>query len=202
MSSSFTILTVCTGNICRSPLAEQLIAQLSVDVPEIEVSSAGTHAMVGSPMSEQSQEIARSLGIAHPESHVPRALTADVLETADLVLAMARDHRRAIVEQNPRVTRRTFTIREFARLAEAVTDEDLRFDLSETSGDPVDRLRAAVSSVVLARPAVTPPADASEDDVIDPYGRGSDVYELSTHQLIPAVNATVGFLRRSIEIEI
>ncbi len=201
-SSGFTILTVCTGNICRSPLAEQLLALRLAAEPEVTVSSAGTHAMLGAPMEPQSQEIARGLGIAEPATHTPRLLTEEILGSSDLILAMARDHRRAIVELNPRVARRVFTIREFARLAEATTDEDLIFDIAETPGSRIDRLHTAVRAVTAGRALVPPPADPADDDVVDPYRRAPEVFELSTQQLVPAVDATAEFLRRALEVPV
>lgn len=200
MSGDFAILTVCTGNVCRSPLAEQLIAQHLGDCAEITVGSAGTHAMLGEPMSEPSQEIARRLGIGDPGTHVPRMLTAEILDSSGLILAMARDHRRAIVEMNPRVARRVFTIRGFARLAAVTTDDDLLFDIAETSGSPVERLEASVRSVTAGRALVAPPEDPSDDDVVDPYKRGQEMYEFSARQLVPAVESAVAFLRRALEV--
>lgn len=202
MSDTFAILTVCTGNICRSPLAEQLITQRLQDCADITVSSAGTHAMVGAPMEGQSQAIARTLGIVDPSTHAPRLLTEGILDSADLILAMARDHRRAIVETNPRVARRVFTIREFARLAEATADDDLIFDIAETSGTRIERLHAAVRAVTAGRALVAPLEDPSDDDVIDPYRRDQATYDLSTAQIVPAVETTVAFLRRALEVSL
>lgn len=202
MADQFRILTVCTGNVCRSPLAEQLLAQGLSGISEIAVSSAGTHAMVGGQMSEQSQSIARGLGVEAPEGHVPRVMTAEILDSADLIFALARDHRRAIVEESPRASLRVFTLREFARLAEATTDDDLMWEIRETSQEPVERLKAAVRAVTAGRAIVPPPQDRSVDDVVDPFGRSDATYALSTEQIVPAVNTTVTFLRRALEVDL
>ena len=59
--STFTIITVCTGNVCRSPLAEHLL-QLELDgIPSIRVESAGTHALAGQGLDEGSRKIAERL---------------------------------------------------------------------------------------------------------------------------------------------
>lgn len=202
VAEKFRILTVCTGNICRSPLAEQLLARGLSDIDEIVVSSAGTHAMVGGLMTEQSQDIARNLGIAAPEAHEPRLLTEQILDSSDLVLALARDHRKAIVQENPRVSRRVFTLREFARLSDATTDEDLRWELNDTSRSAADRLRAAVRAVTAGRATALPPSELTEDDVVDPYRRSDATYSLSTEQIVPAVNTSLAFLRRALEAEL
>ena len=64
-SDFFTILTVCTGNLCRSPAAERLLA--SKLGPTVKVSSAGTHALVGQPISEPMAALLRDSSL-EPES--------------------------------------------------------------------------------------------------------------------------------------
>lgn len=208
MSGQFTILTVCTGNICRSPLAEQLLALNLSGISEIRVESAGTHALVGAGMPEQSQEIARRFGIAHPERHVSRQVTEDILDNADLIFAMSRQHRRTIVELNPRTSKRVFTIREFARLAQGTSLADLEAEFApgpfgrnlDTSA--IGRLRTAVSAASASRGSVPPPVDPEHDDVIDPYRQSQAIYERSTQELTPAVDATVQYLQLALAIEL
>ncbi|QGU05152.1 arsenate reductase/protein-tyrosine-phosphatase family protein [Corynebacterium comes] len=199
MRNSFSILTVCTGNICRSPLAEQLLVTQLRNIPEITISSAGTRALVGEPMFATTQEIAHSYGAETTEAHRARQVNETLLESSDLILAMTRDHRRAVVELSPRVTRRVFTVREFARLAEVTTDDVLASEIARTGESPVDRLRAAVKAVTLSRNILPLLADRAEEDVIDPYQREKKVHEASAQQLTPAVDAVVSLLRRSVE---
>lgn len=202
MSDRFTILTVCTGNICRSPLAEQLLAVGLGDVPDVQVHSAGTRALAGHSMDAGSKQMAVELGINDTDRHVARQVTAEMLTGTDLILALAREHRRAIVELSPRVSRRVFTLREFARLAEATSDDDLRMEMGAGSMPVAERLRIAAASVVLARGDLPPVADPADDDVIDPFGRGPEIYELSTRQLALAAAETVAFLRRVTELTV
>ena len=200
VAEGFTILTVCTGNICRSPLAERLLANALADLPQVRVSSAGTHAVVGHAMDEAAQLVALRLGVSDPGRHVARQLTAAMLAESDLVLALSRDNRRFIVELNPRVARRVFTLREFGRLASATTDDDLR---AEIAPDPVtltDRLKIAAASVVLARTELSLLTTPEDDDVIDPIGGGPEVLDRSTEQLLPAIAGTVGLFRRVCEL--
>lgn len=202
MSEHFTILTVCTGNICRSPLAEQLLAKAFSDLAEVKVASVGTQAMVGSGMPPHSLTMAHRYGIQDPESHVSRQMTADELASGDLILAMDREHRRLIAEMNPRIATKIFTIREFARLAEATSDGDLAMEFQAVRpASPVERLRTGVVSVALGRGMTPPLEDPEDDDVVDPYGRGLDVYEASAEVLIPAINSTVSVLRRALALE-
>lgn len=187
------ILTVCTGNVCRSPLVEVLLRQVLHGLP-VSVASAGTAALVGDSMTPQNRRIADELGIADAAEHRARQLTRDMLETADLVLALTRDHRRAAVELVPRTAKKAFTLREFARLADA--DENMFF--VEESGDAGAAMRAAITEIAGRRGVVPPPSNVADDDVIDPYRQSDDVYAASREQIVPAVNSTARALRRAV----
>lgn len=187
----FKILTVCTGNICRSPLAEALLRSELSGLP-VEVSSAGTHALVGSPMTDQNIAIAQREGVADLVPHSARQVRAADLEDADLVLALSRSHRREAVEILPGVSRYIFTLREFGRLAEALTAEAPVMRSLEDSGA---RIREAGGFIAQMRGTVPPAAAVEDDDVVDPYRRSNDVYEQSAAQILPAVSAIVGLIR-------
>lgn len=181
--SSFNILTVCTGNICRSPLGESLLRRELSRLPVV-ISSAGTHALVGKPMYESNQEIARELGIGDASEHRAKQLSVDMLEQSDLVLAMDRGHRRQIVEMLPRASRYTFTLREFARLADQVSNEDLALRSGRSA---VELLRDTLELVAQLRGTLPLLDDPLQEDVIDPYGQKQEMFKISAEQLIPAV---------------
>lgn len=199
MQDNFSILVVCTGNVCRSPLAERLLANHLRDIPEITVSSAGTHALVDQPMFNVTRQLASSYGLEDADSHRARQMAETHLESSDLILTMTRDQRRAVVELSPRVVRRTFTLREFARLAEATSDESLAAEICSTGESHADRLTAAVNAVTTSRGSLLPGLDPADDDVIDPYKRELEVHEASVEQLVPAVDAVVSLFTRALE---
>ena len=201
MSDSFRILTVCTGNICRSPLAEQLLKSALRGVEHIEFDSAGTQAMVDNPMPEHSLAIAKNNEISDAELHRGKQLLEVHLDSADLILAMDRGHRRKIVELSPRATRKVFTVREFKRLIDVTTDEYLREEIATSDRTPAGRLRAAVEAARLGRSDLLPLEDPADDDVVDPYGKEKAVYDASAQQLIPVVADVASYLRRALEIE-
>lgn len=186
-----SVLTVCTGNVCRSPLAEGLLRMMLAGLP-VAVRSAGTQALVGEQMTEQNRIIAAEFGVPDADGHRARQLAAEQLREADLVLALTRDHRRAVVEMLPRASRHTFTLREFGRLAEAADVAELEVSAQASIED---RLREAIDLVAQLRGSLPPLDDPAEDDVVDPYRRSDEVYALSAQQIVPAVNTAAMLLR-------
>jgi protein-tyrosine phosphatase len=188
------ILPVCTGNICRSPLAMQLLRR-QLDPREFTLSSAGVAAVVGAPMDPESQQVAERLGVADTREHVAQQLTKELLAESDLVLALTLEHRRQIVELAPAATRYKYTLRELARIVDKLPDEALPGVGSDT--DPRERMRAALA-VVASRRGTLPPTDPANLDVIDPYRRPPRVHERAAAEVVPAVNSIADFLRRSV----
>lgn len=180
------VLAVCTGNICRSPAVERLLAARLAGT-DVQVGSAGTQAVVGNPVSAPMVPLMAAQG-ADAGGFVARQLTADLLREADLVLALTRSHRSAIVELVPAAVRRTFTLRELARLV-AHVDPRVLHDSGETPGA---RLRALPALAAAVRHL----AGAGADDVVDPIGRSDAVYRESYDQLAPAVDTVAAALLR------
>ena len=93
------VLLVCTGNICRSPLAAALLQRAITErgAEGIEVSSAGTGAWDGAPVSEGAYLVGLEQGL-DLSAHRARLLTRDLAERSDLILTMARHHRARVDE--------------------------------------------------------------------------------------------------------
>lgn len=193
---TFRILVVCTGNICRSPLTEQLLrARLRDAFPEhdpnrIEVSSAGTMALEGHAMEPLAVDEARRLGIPDAEEHVARHLTRALVERADLVVAMTREHRSATVRALPRAHHRAFTLIELTRTLEAVAAGRSPVALEPLGDGELDAfLRGAVEAAEVR--GLQPLHERKHLDIPDPYRRAPAVYRRAADAVADHVDRLV-----------
>lgn len=173
MNPPFRILVVCSGNVCRSPLTERLLATRLAEVfgplgDRLVVTSAGTSAMVGSGMDRRAAAVGTALGVP-TDGFRARSLTAADVAEADLVLGATREHRAAAVRLLPSAHRRTFTLLEFARLCRGVDQEALPRELGE-------RCPALVAGAA-SRRGLDRAAAPEDDDVPDPHGGTVRVHE-------------------------
>lgn len=157
------ILFVCTGNVCRSPYAERRLRQLLPDIG-VPVSSAGTEAVVGSGIEPETADLLLSLG-ATTRGFAARAVTPELVDGAELVLTLTRAHRGEVARLEPGAMRRIFALGDFADLCRA-----------SHTWRPLDPERAWLPQVVAEAAAsrgTLAPREATDVDVVDPYGRST-----------------------------
>ncbi|SEP88845.1 protein-tyrosine phosphatase [Arthrobacter sp. OV608] len=176
-------------------MAERLLqAGLNQVLPGgFEVRSAGTRAMVGDPIQPISADIIRTFG-GDPEQFAARQLTPKILRGVDLVLTMTSGHRGEVLQLDASLLKRTFTIREFARMLDVLDQRaEAAGNASEGTDDDGDPLAAnhAFWRGLPARAAavrhLSLPADSAENDIIDPYRRAPEVYRQMEDELAPAI---------------
>jgi len=142
--SAMMILLVCTGNTCRSPMAEglarKMIAErLKCTADELQdrgvlVLSAGIAANLGSAASSEGVEVLKPLGI-DLSGHESQPVTEQLIKHADVIWTMTRSHRQAILDQWPEASSRTFTL-----------SMDNR-DIADPIGGPVEYYRKCAEQI-------------------------------------------------------
>ena len=189
----FRILFVCTGNICRSPIAErltrhELTARLGArGAGQIMVESAGTWGHEGAPMEAHAATVLGEYG-ADPAGFAGRELLDEHVIDADLVLTATLDHRAQVISMGHAAGLRTFTLKEFTRLVRTIDPATLP-DPAQDAGVAA-RARALVRAAAALRGwllASSPEAD----EVDDPYGAPISMFRNCGEEIYDALDPVV-----------
>lgn len=180
LGGTLHLLFVCTGNICRSPMAERLALVFAAErgIRDLTAESAGTRAVISHPMHHEAANVLSALG-GQPADFSARQLTPRLVANSDLILTMMRAHRHSVLELVPRKLNRTFTLREASMLV-----TELGAELVEDLAELRSRLASDTDNGL---------------DVRDPIGHTSDVFTAVGDEIADLLPPIIEVCGRSID---
>ncbi|MGH2706903.1 MAG: hypothetical protein ACRDJK_01225, partial [Actinomycetota bacterium] len=184
------VLFVCTGNICRSPMAAGFARSiLEARCPDLSIRSAGM-LVSGFPPTREVVEVMARRGL-DVGGHRSQRLAVALARQPDLVVGMARSHVREVARQAPWLASHVFTLKELVRLGGETGPRGI--------GESLDHYLERVASR-----RAEPPTKTEEDrtghlvdivhDVADPIGQAIDVYEGCAAEIEDLVVRLAGLL--------
>ena len=185
-AASGHVLVVCTGNICRSPYIERLLAH-ELGGTGITVSSAGTGALVGNPVDPGSVSLLTASGV-NAQDFAARQITTDMVREADLVIGATREHLGPVVQLAPRALRYSFALTDLSDLLDEVSDHDI----DVAAGD--NRV-AKVAAAAISRRGTVNPRRPEESGIVDPFRRDTTVFTRMASQVGDSLPVIVEALR-------
>lgn len=118
----YTIVFVCTGNTCRSPMAQVILRDLLADAAgTFNVLSAGTHASTGAPAAGPAVDVLAQSRL-RLDDHRSRPLSQELVTEADLLLTMTDAQKVYVIDAYPEAAAKTFTLKKFVGLPGDVHD--------------------------------------------------------------------------------
>ncbi len=142
------VLLVCTGNVCRSPMAEYLLRRWLGPDSRWDVRSAGVSTFDGLPASDEAVEALREKGL-DGQTHRSRYLNQELVDAADLIVVMTRSHRRMILDRFPRARERVVLLNEFSHQRRGLDVEDPIGMSQDVYRACRDEMNAAMPDLVL-----------------------------------------------------
>lgn len=129
------ILFVCTGNTCRSSMAEGILKFLLKEnnIENINVSSAGLSAFEGQRANEKAIDVLINKGI-DIKTHRSRQLTEEIIKTSDLILTMTGSHKKLITNTLPEYSHKIYTLKEYALKVNSESTENTNIDIDDPYG--------------------------------------------------------------------
>ncbi|AZN38619.1 low molecular weight protein arginine phosphatase [Paenibacillus albus] len=188
------ILFVCTGNTCRSPMAEALLRTLAEERGlQLDIRSAGVSTIDGLPVSKNAQEALSRRGIQHKGAS--KALETGSIAWSDLILTMTGSHKRQLLQRFPSAVDKTYTLLEFVNTDPEVLERIAELEgilsewhMNQALGQPLSEAkRARLLELERQMPSF---------DIEDPFGGPLGVYEQSAAQIQEALKRLLDRLQQ------
>ncbi len=188
---------VCTGNICRSPFVHMVLADAldRIAPGQFEVASSGTHALAGTPPDNGTRAMVRERGLSLTGYRAAQ-ITPMRLEQADVILVMDKDQRQHVIDEHAGAARRTFLLKEAARLIEALDREQpWERRLARVADRSTRGLWRDVVGVLAGERERLRAAD-DRDLLADPFRQGHEAFVLMAEEASAAVATLVALQSR------
>lgn len=176
------ILFVCTGNTCRSPMAEGMMRKILSEegITDIEVLSAGVAAYEGTQLSDHAASVLKNKGCTGPSAST--YLSQFLVDWADLVLTMTSSHKRHTIQLYPEAMDKVYTLKEYVQ-----DDPQLADKISEMESLITElQLKQALSEQITEEERTrvfTLQKDLPLPDIVDPFGGSFRQYESCAQEI-------------------
>ncbi|MCR8844737.1 low molecular weight protein arginine phosphatase [Paenibacillus sp. SC116] len=192
------ILFVCTGNTCRSPMAESLLRHMASDRGiAVEARSAGVAAMDGMPMSRHAQTVLHERNMTNA-SFSSRSLEKGSIDWADIILTLTSSHKQHLIQQFEGAADKVFTLKEYVEEHDAShQNEQIHQELHSLMAELQLKLSMGEqpSELEIAR-VYQLQARMPSLDIQDPYGGHLDQYRETAEEIRTALELVLDKLEQ------